>query len=171
MTAPGATFLISRGTARYNQQRFAEALEDYETALALDPLDRRAILGRARVLLNNGQVDTTEDIVRSILDIDIGDREAHKLLRQVALQKFRVILAANFATIEKTQLSMEDAIDLSLKDPMHLSNEELSSVKFVFMKNWCDCFENRENALASLPNVVLIYIQLDRFVLLQRTTK
>lgn len=72
---------VSRGTARYHQQKFAEAIEDYEIAIERDPLNRTASFGRARALLNNKHIDEAEAIVRNALDNNFGDREALELFK------------------------------------------------------------------------------------------
>lgn len=67
---------FSRGTAQYHMQKYSDALDDDEVCISLDPLNRRAFLGKARVLLHNGQADEAEDIVLNILDNDISDLES-----------------------------------------------------------------------------------------------
>lgn len=147
---------ITRGIARFHQQKFFEAIDDYAKAKALDPLNRQAIVGLARSFLLNGQVDEAEDIVRDILDSDIKNREAHGLLKQIAFRKFRRILTKNFPSGEKNRFANADAKSVGTKELDQLSDEEVYYLQLDLMKYWCDLLEHREDEL--LYTVKLNYL-------------
>ena len=103
--AHNATLFVNRGIARSHLQNHTEALEDFKLAISLEPLTRIPILERARALLHIGLVDEAEDVVQLVLEEDIGDRRALDLLKQIAVVKFRTIVAKGFASGQRTQLS------------------------------------------------------------------
>ena len=140
--AHNATLFVKRGIARSHLQSHSEALEDFKLAISLEPLTRKPILGRARALLHIGKVDVAEDMVQVVLEEDIGDRRALDLLKQVALVKFRAIVAKGFASgQQRTQLSLNQ---VNYRVQMgQLSSEELRSVRLELMRLWCDRIENR----------------------------
>ena len=96
-------FFVYRGITRTHPHRLVETLEDFDLANSIEPLNRTAILGRARALLNIGLVDVAEDAVTSILECDIQDRDAHKLLEDVAVTKFRAIIAKGLTSDGRTK--------------------------------------------------------------------
>ena len=148
--AHNAKFFSNRGIARTNLHRHNEALEDFDLAISIDPINRTAILGRARALLNTRHVDDAEDVVTSVLEDDIGDREAHKLLKDVAVVKFRELFTKGFASGQRTQLSLLQMSDCISNEK--LNAEEMRLVRLELKRMWCDCIEN--------PGIVPLFIKL-----------
>ena len=154
--AHNANSFINRGIARTHLHRHNEALEDFDLAISIDPINQTAILGRARVLLIIGLVDKAESVVTSVLEEDIGDKNAHKLLKEVALVKFRAIIPEGFACGPRTQLSYFQMFSRLLNK--QITTEEMRSVRLEFMKMWCDCVENLGNSLLFFLTKNFLYI-------------
>ena len=148
--AHNANFFSNRGIARTHLHRHNEALEDFNLAISIDPINRTAILGRARALLNTGHVDDAGDVVTSVLEDDIGDREAHKLLKDVAVMKFRAMFTKASTSGQRTQLSLLQMSDRVSNEK--LNAEEMRLVRLELMRMWCDCIEN--------PGIAPLFIKL-----------
>lgn len=147
---------VYRGNARYHQKKISEALDDYKAALALDPLNRRASLGIARVHMHDNRVEEAEDIVRNTINNDIEDPEAHELFKQIALRKFRGLIAATRAATTLNTCE-ESCKAICSKGTDHLTKEELICLKLKFIKNWSDRFDNQE-CDGSLNNEKLMHM-------------
>ena len=97
-----------------------------------------------------------EDAVTSVLECDIQDRDAHKLLEEVAVGKFRVIIAKGFACGKRTQHSfLQFCFQVMNKE---LTIDEIRLGQLELMKIWCDRVENIGNALSFIKSKVIIHM-------------
>ena len=71
------------------------ALRDYEAALRLDEENASALLGRAGILLNSGQLDAAEPLLRRAIAIDNSGR-ANELMGRTTLRGGRYTDAIGF---------------------------------------------------------------------------
>ena len=152
--AHNARLFVNRGIARSHLQSHSDALEDFQLAITLEPLNCKTVLERACALLHIGLAVEAEDLAKVVLEEDIGDRRALDLLKQVAVVKFRAIVAKGSASGERTQLSLLQ-MHWRLNDEQ-LSPEEMHSVIVELMRFWCDRIENFEDALCFLSTKALI---------------
>ena len=69
------------------------ALQAYDTALEIEPEDRYALRGRARILVTDGAYEESEDILKQLTSEDQTDCESLALLGHVYLNTDRIGLA------------------------------------------------------------------------------
>lgn len=75
-----------RGELRLAEDDVTPALRDFAAALELDGDNPAALLGRARILVESGQLDAAEPLLRRSIDLH-GSGAAHELLGQVELRR------------------------------------------------------------------------------------
>lgn len=149
-----AALLILRGSARQHLARLSEALDDYTEALRIDSENCEALLGLAAVLEQKGSLKEAEQYVFRVLENDIDNREAHELLKRIALVKFREGIELSFASGKRSQLSYSDI--LARLNGSSLSNEEIKFAMIELLKNWCDRVENKGGFLFYINNKNLL---------------
>lgn len=74
---------FNQGNALFRQQRFAEALEQYDLGLALQPGQPRLLLNRGQVLRNLGRNDEAIEALRASAKAEPANPEPHKALAQL----------------------------------------------------------------------------------------
>lgn len=79
--------LGNRGSAQLRQGAVTPALRDFEAAVAADGDNIHAVLGRASVLVDSGQLDAAEPMVRQALDSGEFLDRAHFLAGNIAAQR------------------------------------------------------------------------------------
>lgn len=84
--AARAAALNSRAAARLDGGEVTAALRDYETALRLDENDAEALVGRAGILVQSGQLDAAEPLLERAREGERAAR-ANALLGQIALSR------------------------------------------------------------------------------------
>jgi tetratricopeptide (TPR) repeat protein len=91
--------LSTRATA---QTDVTAALRDYGAALDLDGENPSALLGRARILIDSGQLDAAQPLLQRALNLN-QSAEAHELTGEIALRRgqFAEAIAALDAAIER----------------------------------------------------------------------
>jgi tetratricopeptide (TPR) repeat protein len=78
------------------------ALRDYEVALQLDEENPEALLGRARILLNSGQLDAAQPLLQRAINLSQA-WQAHQMMGQIAVQRgeFAIAIIAFDAALER----------------------------------------------------------------------
>jgi tetratricopeptide (TPR) repeat protein len=91
--------LSTRATA---QTDVTAALRDYGAALELDGENPSALLGRARILIDSGQLDAAQPLLQRALNLN-QSAEAHELTGEIALRRgqFAEAIASLDAAIER----------------------------------------------------------------------
>lgn len=77
--AERAAALAHRGDAQFSAGDPTAALRDFNTALGLNPEETGAKLGRARVLVESGQLDAAASLVASLIEANALPGPAHYL--------------------------------------------------------------------------------------------
>jgi tetratricopeptide (TPR) repeat protein len=80
-----AQMLSARAAAYDEGGDVTAALGDYGAALELDAENLSALLGRARILINSGQLDAAQPLLQRALNLNPSS-EAHAMLGEVALR-------------------------------------------------------------------------------------
>lgn len=76
----------TRGDANYEAGDVTAALRDYGASLQFDDANPAALLGRGRILLESGQLDAAEPVLRRAVELNqLG--EANDLLGQIAVRR------------------------------------------------------------------------------------
>ena len=76
----------TRGDANYEAGDVTAALRDYGSSLQFDDANPAALLGRGRILLESGQLDAAEPVLRRAVELNqLG--EANDLLGQIAVRR------------------------------------------------------------------------------------
>ncbi|MBX3511656.1 MAG: tetratricopeptide repeat protein [Hyphomonadaceae bacterium] len=79
--------LSHRASARLRAGAITPALRDFEAAIAADPANIHAVLGRASILVDSGQLDAAEPLVRQALQSGEYAERAHFLQGLIAFQR------------------------------------------------------------------------------------
>ena len=93
---------MQRGQVRQQQGDVEGALADYAEALALNPDNPTALLRRARLLLDVGQADAAEPLLRRAIDVH-GSGMANEMMGRIALQRGQYEAAADYFTASLEQ--------------------------------------------------------------------
>lgn len=81
-----AAAFASRASVRFEAGEVTPALRDFEAALGIEEDNETALLGRARILINSGQLDAAEPLLRRAVEAHNAG-EAHELLGQLELRR------------------------------------------------------------------------------------
>ncbi len=76
-----------RADAHYAAGAVTPALRDYEAALRLDENNRRALEGRATILLASGQLDAAEALIDRLISAGAANAGALRMKGDIALQR------------------------------------------------------------------------------------
>ncbi len=87
--------LSARGDAQFEGGDVTAALRDYGSALELDPENPGALLGRASILINSGQLDAAEPLAQRAHNANQSSR-SNELLGTIALRRGQFPEAINF---------------------------------------------------------------------------
>lgn len=82
-----AIALANRGSARVVAGDITQALRDFEAALAADDQNMHAIMGRASILIDSGQVDAAQPLVERLVASGAYRDNAHFLAGRIAAQR------------------------------------------------------------------------------------
>lgn len=78
--------LSTRAAAHHESGEVTAALRDYGGALELDSANPSALLGRARILIDSGQLDAAQPLVQRALNLNQSS-EANEMMGQIALRR------------------------------------------------------------------------------------
>lgn len=78
--------LSTRGDAYDESGDVTAALRDYREALELDENNPSALLGQGRILVNSGQLDAAEPVLRRSIELNSSAR-ANELMGRIALER------------------------------------------------------------------------------------
>ncbi len=118
---PASTQLLAKGDAAASASKAEEAIDWYETALAVDPRNRAAYIAIARVLRSQGLKGKSIRFYREALEIDPNDLIALSEQTDVLVSKgalgaarknlarLRMICRSDCGDIEKIALSIDEA--------------------------------------------------------------
>jgi tetratricopeptide (TPR) repeat protein len=81
-----ASAFANRADVRFEAGDVTPALRDFEAALGLQADNEAALLGRARILINSGQLDAAEPLLRRAVEAH-NSGEAHEMLGQVDVRR------------------------------------------------------------------------------------
>ena len=102
-----ATYHFREGIIYLERKRYKEALEEFKTAIKIDPIMTKAYAGMARVFMKNNQLEKAEKVLNEALKINDKFIEGYSLLSEIYLMK------NNYSEAEKY---LEKAFQLSPKN-------------------------------------------------------
>jgi tetratricopeptide (TPR) repeat protein len=126
-----AAALANRGEAHRRAGDSTAALLDYSAAIALDDGNVRATAGRARVLIDSGQLDAAEPLVERLIASGATGAGAHFMQGQIAAQRgqYDLAISAFDAALEEDR---QDVRALSSRARMKLAQGDAAGAMADF---------------------------------------